>query len=53
MRLHARLTGLLVLLLAVTVARATNGYFTDGVGVMSKGLAGTGGRSRPGAPPRQ
>lgn len=42
MRLHARLTGLFVLLLAATAAQATNGYFTDGVGVMSKGLAGAG-----------
>ncbi len=37
-----RLTVLPVLLLAASLAHATNGYFTDGVGAKNKGLAGAG-----------
>lgn len=42
MHLTKRLPGLVVLLFAATLARATNGYFTDGVGAKNKGLAGAG-----------
>lgn len=42
MRFGKRLAALPLLLFAVTLAHATNGYFTDGVGAKNKGLAGAG-----------
>jgi long-chain fatty acid transport protein len=42
MTIKLRLAGLALLALAASLAQATNGYFTDGVGTKNKGLVGAG-----------
>ncbi len=42
MRIQIGLTGVIASVLLASIAQATNGYFTDGVGTKNEGLAGAG-----------